>query len=306
MQQLHTTARSINGSLYSATMHLLQTGQLKGKLGAALDKFIRDCEHWRAQLSVLTVSEVTELMLEESGYRQMWQQEKSPEAAGRLENLKELSRAIGEFENLSSFLEHVSLVTDTAGDNSITDMISLMTLHAAKGLEFDMVFLPGWEEGVFPHQRALDESGSKGLEEERRLAYVGITRARKRLYITHAANRRIYNQWQSSLPSRFIAEVPAEHVQKLSGGLYGGGGQSAARNSASGNWRDEVASIMQSAARNNTPATTTREPAFSRGTRIFHQKFGYGRITSVNGAHLEIDFEKAGHKKVLADFVEKV
>jgi DNA helicase-2/ATP-dependent DNA helicase PcrA len=294
MQQLHTTARSINNSLYHATIHLLESGALKGKLGAALDKFIKDCERWRSQIGVLPVSEVTELMLEESGYRQMWQQEKSPEAAGRLENLKELTRAIGEFENIGAFLEHVSLVTEAAGNNDSTDMVSLMTLHAAKGLEFDVIFLPGWEEGVFPHQRALDESGTKGLEEERRLAYVGITRARKRLFISHAANRRIYNQWQSSIPSRFIAEIPQEHVDKLSGGLYN------APKPTQRAWQDEVAAIMNSSSR---PAAA--EPKFSKGTRIFHQKFGYGRIQSVSGDHLEIEFEKAGHKKVLADFVEK-
>ncbi len=220
MQQLHTTARNLNTSLYSATIHLLKSGEIKGKLAAALDKFITGCERWRAQLEVMSLAEVVELVLDESGYRQMWQQEKSPEAAGRLENLKELSRAMGEFESIGAFLEHVSLVTEAANADSSTDMISMMTLHAAKGLEFDVVFLPGWEEGVFPHQRALDESGMKGLEEERRLAYVGITRARKILYISHAANRRIYNQWQSSIPSRFIGEIPAKNGEKLSGGLY--------------------------------------------------------------------------------------
>lgn len=292
MQQLHTAARSMNISLYNATIHLLKTGVLKGKLGNALDGFIRNCERWRAQLDTLTLSEVVELVLEESGYRQMWVQEKSPEAAGRLENLKELSRAMGEFESIHAFLEHVSLVTEAANADSTTDMVSLMTLHAAKGLEFDVVFLPGWEEGVFPHQRALDESGAKGLEEERRLAYVGMTRAKKRLTISHAANRRIYNQWQSSLPSRFIGEIPSEHVEKLSGGTYG-----AVRASAR-NWKDEVAAILAGSSQ------ASAEPKFAKGTRIFHQKFGYGRISSVSGSHLEIDFEKAGQKKVLADFVE--
>jgi DNA helicase-2/ATP-dependent DNA helicase PcrA len=291
MQQLHTTARNMNTSLYNATIHLLKTGAIKGKLGNALDAFINNCERWRAQLDTLSLSEVVELVLEESGYRQMWQQEKSPEAAGRLENLKELSRAMGEFESIGAFLEHVSLVTEAANADSTTDMVSLMTLHAAKGLEFDVIFLPGWEEGVFPHQRALDESGSKGLEEERRLAYVGITRARKKLYISHAANRRIYNQWQSSLPSRFIGEIPPEHVEKLSGGTYG------EVRTAARNWKDEVAAILAGSPRKE-------EPRFEKGTRIFHQKFGYGRIQSISGDHLDIDFEKAGAKKVLADFVE--
>jgi len=296
MQQLHTTARSLNTSLYHATIHLLKSGDIKGKLGTALDKFIVGCDRWRAQLEILSLAEVVELVLEESGYRQMWVQEKSPEAAGRLENLKELCRAMGEFESLQAFLEHVSLVTEAANNDSNTDMVSLMTLHAAKGLEFNVVFLPGWEEGVFPHQRAIDESGMKGLEEERRLAYVGITRARKHLYISHAANRRIYNQWQSSIPSRFIGEIPAEHVEKLSGGTY------TAPRTSGANWKDEVAAILGRVAA--TQPAPVSESKFSTGKRVFHQKFGYGRIQSVSGKHLDIAFEKAGNKKVLADYVE--
>jgi len=297
MQQLHTTARSLNTSLYNATVHLLKTGDIKGKLGASLDKFMSSCDRWRAQLETLSLGEVVELVLDESGYRQMWAQEKSPEAAGRLENLKELSRAMGEFESLQAFLEHVSLVTEAANNDSNTDMVSLMTLHAAKGLEFDVVFLPGWEEGVFPHQRAIDESGMKGLEEERRLAYVGITRARKHLYISHAANRRIYNQWQSSIPSRFIGEIPGENVEKLSGGTY------SAPKVSGANWKDEVAAILgRVQAKHETVAA--KDDKFSLGKRVFHQKFGYGRIRSVSGKNLEIEFEKAGSKKVMADYVQ--
>ncbi|MBY0407166.1 MAG: UvrD-helicase domain-containing protein, partial [Rickettsiales bacterium] len=176
MQQLHTAARNMNGSLYAATGQLLQAGEIRGKLAAALDAFLVNCERWRAQLGTMPLGELVDIVLDESGYRAMWVQEKSPEAAGRLENLKELARAMGDFESLAAFLEHVSLVTEATNENQSNDMISLMTLHAAKGLEFDVVFLPGWEEGVFPHQRAMDESGTKGLEEERRLAYVGITR----------------------------------------------------------------------------------------------------------------------------------
>jgi len=293
MQQLHSTARALNMSLYNATQHLLKSGEIKGKLGTSLTAFMNYCERWRQQLGHLSLSEVTDMMLEESGYRQMWQNEKSPEAAGRLENLKELTRALGDFESLAAFLEHVSLVTEATNNDSHNDMVSLMTLHAAKGLEFDVIFLPGWEEGVFPHQRAIDESGMKGLEEERRLAYVGITRAKKRLYISHAANRRIYNQWQSSIPSRFIAEIPAENIEQLDGGM-----RNAARPSAR-DWQSDVAAILSGAP---TPAT----PRFAIGTRIFHQKFGYGRIRAVNGNHLDIDFEKAGQKKLLAEFVKLV
>ena len=298
LQQLHSTARSLNGSLYQATQHLLASGELKGKLGSALSKFIESCERWRAQLGTLTIAEVTELMLEESGYRAMWQQEKTPEAAGRLENLKELTRALGEFESLSAFLEHVSLVTEAANADTQLDMVSLMTLHAAKGLEFDVVFLPGWEEGLFPHQRALDEGGLKSLEEERRLAYVGMTRARKKLYLSHAANRRIYNQWQSSIPSRFLGEIPTEHIEKIGGGMV----------NQMASWKQEVASILSSPSplRGEGGGEGASDGKFIKNQRIFHQKFGYGRIISVSGNHIEINFEKAGHKKVLADFIEAV
>ena len=317
MQQIHSTARNLNLSMYQAVEHLLRSGEFKGKLGASLGNFIKGCERWRAQIDALPLSELVELVLEESGYRQMWASEKSPEAAGRLENLKELSRAMGEFESLASFLEHVSLVTEATNADNNTDMISLMTLHAAKGLEFNVVFLPGWEEGVFPHQRALDESGAKGLEEERRLAYVGITRARKKLYISHAANRRIYNQWQSSIPSRFIGEIPPAHIDRLSGGMY------APPQSSKADWRAEVAAILSSPSPSwgegrggglsGRPSPITPTPTLpptggggiTKGTRIFHQKFGYGRVQSVSGKHLEIEFEKAGNKKVMADYVER-
>jgi len=311
MQQLHTTARNLNTSLHNATVHALKTGELKGKLGAALSKLTGSFERWRTQMEMLTLSELKELVLEESGYRAMWQQEKTPEAAGRVENLKELVRALGDFENLSAFLEHVSLVTEAANNDSTTEMVSIMTLHAAKGLEFDVVFLPGWEEGLFPHQRALDEGGLKSLEEERRLAYVGITRAKKRLFISHAANRRIYNQWQSSIPSRFIGEIPEEHIEKLDGGM-----NSSKR--SIGSWKDEVAAILASPHTNSLPERNKEltspsafqkkgrgEDKFPKNQRIFHQKFGYGRVLSANGDHIEIEFEKAGRKKLLADFIEK-
>ena len=287
-------------SLYSATKYLLKTGELKGKLGQSMQNFMNNCERWKAQLGVLSLAEVADMVLEESGYLQMWKQEKTPEAAGRVENLKELTRAIGDFETIGAFLEHVSLVTEVTNAGENTDMISLMTLHAAKGLEFEVVFLTGWEEGVFPHQRAIDESGMKGLEEERRLAYVGITRARKKLYISHAANRRIYNQWQSSIPSRFIGEIPAENIENL-----GGGASNYAANNTK-NWADEVAEILQST--NRVPSTEHRvaqdDNKFKKSTRVFHQKFGYGYILSTQGNTLEISFDKSGKKKLLADFVE--
>ncbi len=291
MQQIHNAARNFGVPLTSACEHLLRSGELKGKLGKAISELLDGFTRWRAALKTVPLSELIDTMLEESGYREMWRQDKSPEAAGRLENLRELVRAIGEFESIGAFLEHVSLVTDNQADNT-ADMVSLMTLHAAKGLEFSAVFLPGWEEGLFPHQRSIDESGAKGLEEERRLAYVGITRARHSLTIIYAANRRVYNQWQSSIASRFIAELPGEHIERLSGGTYSSG-------MSATDMRKEVASIMNLA---HTPAAVD----IPKGARVFHQKFGYGIVRGGHGDHLEIMFDKAGEKKLMAGFVERV
>lgn len=304
LDQLHHTARAMHTSLYRTIGYLLQKGELKGKAASALETLLQQFEQWKGMLAHTPFTEVTDLMLDESGYRAMWQQDKSLEAQGRLENLKELLQAMAEYNNLTEFLEHVGLVVDrTSVEND--DMISLMTLHAAKGLEFDTVFLPGWEEGLFPHQRAIDESGRKGLEEERRLAYVGITRARKTLTISHAANRRIYNQWQTSIPSRFLEELPREHTEYMGGGAYGDMPPDRQ------NWRSEIAAIMSSVKSSYTPisdtaSTTADVAALPKGTRVFHQKFGYGRVLSAQGSSLEIAFDKAGRKKVMADYVKKV
>jgi len=236
--------------------------------------------------------------------------DKTPEAPGRLENLKELVAGLSEFENLQGFLEHVSLVMDTV-ENSDEAKVNLMTLHSAKGLEFDTVYLPGWEEGLFPHQRSLDEEGLKGLEEERRLAYVGITRARREARISYAANRRIYNQWQNALPSRFIGELPDENIEQSADNpfLKAGGGSG---------FRDAPGAFEFNSpkraghARDGTviegeawlvPAAETAS-SFTSGGRVFHQKFGYGRILRVDGNKLEVAFDKAGTKKVIDSFVE--
>jgi len=301
---LHRLARDQHISLYRALLRQIDNKDLKGKAATALAALVQGFDRWRDMLSHTHFSEVADLLVEESGYRAMWQAEKSAEAQGRLENIKELIKAMSDYENLTEFLEHVGLVTDRESKDN-DDMVSMMTLHAAKGLEFDTVFLPGWEEGLFPHQRALDESGSKGLEEERRLAYVGITRARRRLTLTHAANRRIYNQWQSSIPSRFLDELPKDHVEHMGGNQYGT--LTANRNG----WKSEIDSIMNSvrAKREEASATSGTAPrpnsTFPRGTRVFHQKFGYGQVQSSNGDHLEIAFDKAGQKKVMADYVKK-
>jgi DNA helicase-2/ATP-dependent DNA helicase PcrA len=272
-----------------ATRELLAASMFKGKLGMTLGKLLADFDRWRASMAQQAIGELTDTMLEESGYRAMWQAETSPDAQGRLENLKELVRAMGEFESLTAFLEHVGLVTDMA-ENTSGDMVSLMTLHAAKGLEFDHVFLPGWEEGLFPHQRSLDEKGRDGLEEERRLAYVGLTRARRIATVSYAGSRRIYNQWQSSIPSRFVSEVPKEHVEMM-GGI---GGQSSG-----------IREAFLSVARSSSNVQPSAPDPHKQGTRIFHVKFGYGVILRKAGDTLEIAFEKAGIKKVKSDFVEK-
>ena len=190
-------------------------------------RLLDDFARWSAQLDTAHHAELAQTMLDESGYTGMWQTDKSAEAPGRLENLKELIAAIEEFEKLTGFLEHVSLVMENAEGDAPGDMVSLMTLHSAKGLEFDTVFLPGWEEGLFPHPRALQEKGDEALEEERRLGHVGLTRARTRSYVSFAANRRIHNLWQSTVPSRFVSELPAEHIEVVSEpGLWGTGGES--------------------------------------------------------------------------------
>jgi DNA helicase-2/ATP-dependent DNA helicase PcrA len=238
--------------------------------------------------------------------------DKSPDAPGRLENLTELVNAMQDFDSLQGFLEHIALVMDGDTQNPQGE-VTLMTLHAAKGLEFDTVFLPGWEEGVFPSQRTIDESGAVGLEEERRLAYVGITRARHRLYISFASSRRIHGQWQSAIPSRFVQELPPENIvedmaQGMSSGLGFGRSTSARLDVAATHgygpgWRRMVAQQQNKFENSWQPGNNTTD--FSAGDRVFHQKFGMGNIRSIDGDKLEIAFDKAGHKKVVAGFVSK-
>ena len=327
LQAVHHLSRIKELSLFNAAHLIVETDELKSKGRSALRSLIQAFERWRNNLKVIPHSELASIILDESGYTEMWQYDKSPEAPGRLENLKELISGLEEFENLQGFLEHVSLVMENDA-NDAEEKITLMTLHAAKGLEFDTIFLPGWEEGLFPHQRSLDEEGIKGLEEERRLAYVGITRARKEARITFAANRRIYNNWQNALPSRFIDELPEENVEVASElGLYGGQfqllGDSASTDSfssenshttsfvddptgftrrRSGYTREGL--VLEGDAITVTPSEPER--GFEVGVRVFHQKFGYGRILYVDGNKLEVKFEKSGTKKVIDSFVEPV
>ncbi len=303
IQALHAIARAESVPLSIAAARALETGAIKqARAREALRELLQGFERWRAQNGSEGHVVMAATLLDESGYAEMWKQDKSPEAPGRLENLKELVRAMAEFESLAGFLEHVSLVmeNDEAAEG---ERVSLMTLHAAKGLEFDMVFLPGWEEGLFPSQRSLDEGGEKALEEERRLAYVGITRARRVAVISHAANRRIYGNWQASIPSRFLDELPVGEIVReggaqrdarshasvfAGGGLYG---QRPRRMIEAGAWEVK-----------ERPSATGN---FAVGERIFHQKFGYGRITSIEDNRLDIEFEKAGPKRLLDSFVEK-
>jgi len=287
--------------------------------GAADDDLIDtlDTAHPHAQVSHI---ELAEQILEDSGYTEMWLNDKTPEAPGRLDNLKELVKALESFENLQGFLEHIALVMDNDTDGA-DDKVSIMTLHGSKGLEFPVVFLPGWEDGLFPSQRSMDESGLRGLEEERRLAYVGITRAEQLCTISFAANRRVYGQWQAQMPSRFVDELPADHVDVLTPpGLYGGAGMGAAAAPSNVEDRAMRADVYNSPgwrrfqAAQSRPAAQPRQasgmiidatalPVFEEGARVFHTKFGYGRVTSVDGDKLFVEFEKSGARHIVARFV---
>jgi len=320
MQTLQNAARGQGKSLFRMAEEIIDTEELKPAARRSLTGFVRAVNHWRSLVDTMTHTELAELVLDESGYTAMWQADKSPEAPGKLENLKELVRSMEEFETLTGYLEHISLVMEAANEDN-EDKVSIMTLHAAKGLEFESVFLPGWEEGLFPHQRSLDESGTKGLEEERRLAYVGITRAKQRATISFAGNRRTHGQWNSALPSRFVDELPQDHVEVAEsdhsvGGFsnqsrfandfttssYNSPGWQRAQSNAGGYKKTAPPTINAKA----EPVVSSMSSSdYKRGERIFHQKFGYGRIEAIEGNKLTVAFEKAGTKKVLDSYVEK-
>ncbi|SLN30158.1 DNA helicase II [Roseovarius litorisediminis] len=321
-QKMQLAARQNGVPLAQGARILLDQKGLTGKGATELAKLLDGLDRWGRMTGDNAIShmELAEIILDESGYTEMWQNDKTPEAPGRLENLKELVKALEQFENLQGFLEHVSLIMDNDSGEA-GEKISIMTLHAAKGLEFPAVFLPGWEDGLFPSQRSMDESGLKGVEEERRLAYVGITRAEELCTISFAGNRRVYGQWQSQMPSRFIDELPEDHVEVLTPpGLYGGGYGAAAMDSSiearaaeanvynSPGWRRLQArsgqrATHQPAEARNSVIDATAVSSHTMGERVFHQKFGYGAIIGIEGDKLEIDFEKAGVKKVVARFI---
>ncbi len=345
-QTIQRAARDNGVSLLNGAAIAVEQGLIKGKGAAALKELVVGLARWgRMSRNVVTVDsdevvddlieplasepevghvELAQIILDESGYTTMWQNDKTPEAPGRLENLKELVKALESFENLQGFLEHVSLIMDNETDDAGAK-VSIMTLHAAKGLEFPMVFLPGWEDGLFPSQRSMDESGVKGLEEERRLAYVGITRAEEVCTISFAANRRVFGQWQSQMPSRFIDELPEAHVDVLTPpGLYGGGYGAA---SGMGGMSSGVETRATEANVYNSPGwkrlqeraserpmsqpketrhqviDATAVSSYVMGERVFHQKFGYGEIIGIEGDKLEIAFDKAGVKRVVSRFI---
>jgi DNA helicase-2/ATP-dependent DNA helicase PcrA len=377
LKTLHDMARPRGIPLYEAARIMVETDELKPRPRGSLRDLLVSFARWRGQKDALPHTELAEIVLDESGYTAMWQKDRSADAAGRLENLKELIRSMQDFENLSGFLEHISLVMDRDnGDDN--DAVNIMTLHSAKGLEFDTVFLPGWEEGLFPHQRSLDDQGRAGLEEERRLAHVGLTRARRRAKIYFATNRRMHGSWNSTIPSRFLDELPEKHVTVTDSkggfagmggyGNYGGAGsygpsrfdsftpaassystpgwQRAQRRKARGEFDEEEATFEDApparhfwsdddagatprpgahAARNTGTAkgrfAARREPltiegelvakstgpsAYAVGDRVFHIKFGNGNVTAVDGNKLTILFDKAGEKRVVDSFVERV
>ncbi|MFP5515527.1 MAG: ATP-dependent helicase [Alphaproteobacteria bacterium] len=323
MQTLYTAARAQGVSLTEAGWALTETDELKPKLRATLRGLLQDFFRWRTLMATVPHTELARTILDESGYTRMWQEDKTPEAPGRLENLKELITAMAEFENLPGFLEHVALVMENAEAAGI-EQVTVMTLHGAKGLEFDHVFLPGWEEGVFPNQRALDETGIAGLEEERRLAYVGLTRARRRAYVSHAANRRLYGNWVSAVPSRFVEEIPQDNVEaEAANGLFAGSGGRGSfgggfGGGAAGGYGGSAGGFQFRGSTRQAPAPKTitldqgayavaprprPDAPFAKGARVFHQKFGYGTVVAVSEDKLEIDFDHSGNKKVMDSFV---
>ncbi len=294
LQPVHRLARAERLPLSEAARRLVESEELSARARNALAGFRRGIDGWRARLGGEPHAELAEAILDESGYREMWRKEKTPDAPGRLENLGELVQQIARFESLEAFLEHIALVMEAEGGDE-AESLSLMTLHGAKGLEFDVVFLPGWEEGLFPHQRAMDENGLAGLEEERRLAYVGITRARRHVVISSALCRMVMGRWLTPLPSRFIDELPDEHVERRTDPGFG---EAPAWRYGAGGGRVIDAPAWEVAPR------APRIGQFEVGQRVFHRKFGYGAVRAIDREKLTVDFETSGDKTLIDSFVE--
>lgn len=333
LEKFQDIARSNGISLYMAVEKAVNEGLISGKAKANMSEFLSHFEHWRQALNALTPDDLADQILEDSGYREMLKQEGTEEANGRLENLKELVTVMGDTEKyptMGEFLEHVSLVMDN-DDALDSNKVMLITLHSAKGLEFDVVFLPGWEEGLFPHQRSLDEGGTSALEEERRLAYVAITRAKQQLYILTALNRRIYGQWQNNIPSRFINELPPSNIEICNnvnsfysngyGSSYGNGNSYNRYNneydssSSYNGWYKNKRPSQPRQYNDNNRFSYVKEPEYYAprttnnaviGMRVYHTTFGYGKVVSAEGNKLEIMFDNYGHKKLHKDYVTKV
>lgn len=306
--KLHHISRQENCTLAEAAARIIDRGDLRGKAKNTLGQLLQDFARWRKQAQDNDHIALTETILDESGYSEMWRLDKSPDSQGKLENLDELIRGMEPFEGLDDFLEHIQLVMDNSR-NDAQEKVSIMTLHGAKGLEFETVFLPGWEEDLFPSKKSLEEHGEKGLEEERRLAYVGLTRAKKEAHIFHVASRFLYGKYTSPMPSRFINELPAAHVEiHQSQGMYGQATTSGFSDSPP-KWSQGYNSPTQldrSRAKRHTSRPKGRSAAasaFSIGDRVFHDKFGYGAVLTCDGNKLEVDFEQGSVKKVMDSFV---
>lgn len=317
LQKLHQFGRDRGISLYSSASNMIETDELPGKARNSIKNLLEDFDRWRREKEERSHTELTQLVLEESGYMAMWQADKNPDAPGRLENLKELIRAMGEFDNLQGFLEHISLVMATEM-NKAEEKFSIMTLHSAKGLEFDTVFLAGWEEGIFPNPLALDESGLTGLEEERRLAYVGLTRAKRKAHIMFASQRQIYGQWQTLIPSRFLDDLPKESInltsniqvysepRKTTPSYSGRPNQSTTPTFSRipNNRSRQRDRVIEGTVSRVTSAKPTLSD-FAVGERVFHEKFGYGLVEDVEGNKLSVNFEATGPKKIIDSFVKR-
>ncbi len=312
LDQMNQVRRTANVPLTEAAWQLSGSDELKAKPRQALRALMTDFERWRGLLERQSHTDLARLVLDESGYTKMWQDDKSPEAPGRLENLKELVNAMADFENLQGFLEHVALVME-AMESGVQDKVSIMTLHGAKGLEFDAVFLPGWEDGLFPNQRALDEHGAAGLEEERRLAYVGLTRARRVAYVCHAHRRRMYSSWVDTLPSRFLNELPADAIHDDSAaqgaaststlGIFAGGSSFREPATPFQPRPNPRSPLIEGTARRVEAPSPAAAKGYKVGSRVFHQKFGPGTVLAVDHDKLDIAFDQAGRKKVLEAFI---